>query len=133
MSSATELNTILAEVWSLVRLLRKLEHVTVHPGTSEALKRVRRDVSAHCATLSGIVRALGEGPVDRPSATAAQLGAATDESALWSLWERTIPELTARLDAARAALTDDAQRSALAAIAGNLGENRLWLDRLRPR
>src|ERR1043166_1399117 len=125
-----QLNAILADVWSLVRLMRKLGTKVEHPGAQEALKRVRMDCSAHCATLSGIIRSLGAGPVDQPGSLAKQVEAIEEEPQLWSLLDNSCNDIDRRIPNILPSFETDAHRDALTAIQQNLQENRLWLKRV---
>jgi bacterioferritin (cytochrome b1) len=64
----TKLNEILADEWACVRALRRAESLSDEPGTREVIKRVRKDCSVSCVSLANIVRGLGGGPTDTPSA-----------------------------------------------------------------
>lgn len=132
-ATAEQLNAILADVWSLVRLLRKLESMTEHPGTKEALKRVRMDFSAHCASLSGLIRRFGTGPVDKPGELARRIESVGDERDLWELLTRTISSAHHRLGDLQPPMEKGPLRDHVTAIAHNLSENRLWIERLVPR
>ena len=132
-ATAEQLNAILADVWSLVRLLRKLESKTEHPGTKEALKRVRVDFSAHCASLSGLIRNFGAGPVDKPGELARKIGSMDDEPELWELLTRTISSAHERLGSLQPPLENGPLRDHVKAIAHNLSENLLWIERIVPR
>jgi len=63
-----KLNEILAGEWSCVRTLRRAESLCDEPGQREVIKRVRKDCSVNCVNLANVVRGLGGGPVDIPSA-----------------------------------------------------------------
>jgi bacterioferritin (cytochrome b1) len=63
-----KLNEILADEWAAVRALRRAEKVCVEPGLIEVIKRVRKNSSVTCVSLSGVIRALGGRPTDVPSA-----------------------------------------------------------------
>ena len=63
-----KLNEILADEWSCVRTLRRAESLCDEPGQREVIKRVRKDCSVNCVSLANIVRGLGGGPTDIPSA-----------------------------------------------------------------
>lgn len=62
-----KLNEILADEWSCVRVLRRAEALCKDPGPLEVIKRVRKDCSVNCVSLSNAVRALGGRPTDVPS------------------------------------------------------------------
>jgi len=63
-----KLNEILADEWACVRALRRAESLCDDPGKREVIKRVRKDCSVNCVSLAGVVRSLGAGPTDIPSA-----------------------------------------------------------------
>jgi hypothetical protein len=63
-----KLNEILADEWACVRALRRAESLCDDPGKREVIKRVRKDCSVNCVSLAGVVRGLGAGPTDIPSA-----------------------------------------------------------------
>ena len=63
-----KLNEILADEWACVRTLRRAESLCDDPGKLEVIKRVRKDYSVNCVSLANVVRALGGGPTDIPSA-----------------------------------------------------------------
>ena len=63
-----KLNEILADEWACVRALRRAESLCDDPGKLEVIKRVRKDCSVNCVTLANVIRALGAGPTDIPSA-----------------------------------------------------------------
>jgi hypothetical protein len=64
----TKLNEILADEWACVRALRRAESLCDDPGKLEVIKRVRKDCSVNCVSLANVVRGLGAGPTDIPSA-----------------------------------------------------------------
>lgn len=63
-----KLNEILADEWACVRVLRRVESLCDDPGQREVIKRVRKDCSINCVSLANVVRGLGGGPADIPSA-----------------------------------------------------------------
>ncbi len=63
-----KLNEILADEWACVRVLRRAESLCDDPGKLEVIKRVRKDCSVNCVSLANVVRGLGGGPTDIPSA-----------------------------------------------------------------
>jgi bacterioferritin (cytochrome b1) len=63
-----KLNEILADEWACVRTLRRAESLCDDPGKLEVIKRVRKDCSVNCVNLANVVRGLGGGPTDIPSA-----------------------------------------------------------------
>src|SRR5579859_3629124 len=63
-----KLNEILADEWACVRTLRRAESLCDDPGQLEVIKRVRKDCSINCVSLANVVRDLGGGPADIPSA-----------------------------------------------------------------
>jgi bacterioferritin (cytochrome b1) len=63
-----KLNEILADEWACVRTLRRAESLCDDPGKLEVIKRVRKDYSVNCVSLANVVRGLGGGPTDIPSA-----------------------------------------------------------------
>lgn len=65
---AAKLNEILADEWACVRTLRRAESLCDEPGKREVIKRVRKDCSVNCVSLANMVRGLGGGPTDIPSA-----------------------------------------------------------------
>jgi hypothetical protein len=65
---ADKLNEILADEWACVRALRRAESACDDPGKLEVIKRVRKDCSVNCVSLAGVVRQIGGGPTDIPSA-----------------------------------------------------------------
>jgi hypothetical protein len=65
---AAKLNEILADEWACVRALRRAESGCDDPGQREMIKRVRKDCSVNCVSLANVVRGLGGGPTDIPSA-----------------------------------------------------------------
>lgn len=62
-----KLNEILADEWSCVRVLRRAEAMCKDPGQLEVIKRVRKDCSVNCVSLSSVIRTLGGRPTDVPS------------------------------------------------------------------
>ena len=62
------LNEILADEWACVRTLRRAESLCDDPGRREVIKRIRKDCSVNCVSLANVVRGLGGGPTDIPSA-----------------------------------------------------------------
>ena len=64
----TKVNEILADEWACVRTLRRAESICDDPGKLEVIKRVRKDCSVNCVSLANVVRGLGAGPTDMPSA-----------------------------------------------------------------
>ena len=132
-ATAEQLNAILAHIWSLVRLLRKLESRTEHPGTKEALKRVRMDCSAHCASLSGLIRNFGTGPVDKPGELARKIESMDDERELWELLDAGLDEGCTQIQSTISGLGEESHRKELTSVEHNLRENRQWLQRLAPR
>jgi hypothetical protein len=69
MSSLVEkLNEVLADEWACVRALRRAESLCQDPGPLEMIKRVRKDTSVGCVTLSSVIRQLNGHPTDLPSA-----------------------------------------------------------------
>ena len=131
--SAERLNAVLADVWSLVRLLRELESKVEHPGTKEALKRVRVDFSAHCASLSGLIRNFGAGPVDKPGELARKIESIESESELWRLLDAGLDEGCTQIQSTISGLGEESHRKELTSVEHNLRENRQWLQRLAPR
>lgn len=132
-SHAEVIHAVLAELWSLVRLLRKLGGLVEHPGTQEALKRVRMDLSGHCAALSALVRELGSRPIDSPSETARQIESTQQERDLWSLLDKGLEGICSRLHSVSFLLTSPHHRQHVGAIESSLHENRRWLGQIRPR
>ncbi|HUI06665.1 MAG TPA: DUF6306 domain-containing protein [Verrucomicrobiae bacterium] len=65
---AAKLNEILADEWACVRALRRAEPRCDDPGQREMIKRVRKDCGVNCVSLANVVRGLGGGPTDIPSA-----------------------------------------------------------------
>ena len=65
---AAKLNEILADEWACVRALRRAESRCDDPGQREMIKRVRRDCSFNCVSLTNVIRGLGSRPTDMPSA-----------------------------------------------------------------
>ncbi len=63
-----KLNEVLADEWACVRTLRRAESLCDDPGMLEIIKRVRKDCSVNCVNLANVVRGLGGGPADIPSA-----------------------------------------------------------------
>ena len=63
-----KLNEILADEWACVRTLRRAESLCDDPGKREVIKRVRKDCSVNCVNLANMIRGLGGGPTDIPSA-----------------------------------------------------------------
>lgn len=63
-----KLNEILADEWACVRTLRRAESLCDDPGRREVIKRVRKECSVNCVSLANVVRGLGGGPTDIPSA-----------------------------------------------------------------
>lgn len=63
-----KMNEILADEWACVRTLRRAESLSDEPGKREVIKRVRKDCSVNCVSLANMVRRLGGGPTDIPSA-----------------------------------------------------------------
>jgi len=63
-----KLNEVLADEWACVRTLRRAESLCDDPGMLESIKRVRKDCSVNCVNLANVVRGLGGGPADIPSA-----------------------------------------------------------------
>ena len=88
------------------------------------------DCSAHCATLSQIIRGLGAGPVDQPGSLAKQIEAIAEEPQLWSLLDCSLKDTGQRIANILPSPEMDANRGALTAIQQNLQENRLWLKRV---
>jgi len=119
-------------MWSLVRLLRKLEAAMEHPGASEALKRVRFDATAHCAALSQLVRNRGAGPVDKPGPLSQRSDAAQTTAELWRLLQGAFEDLKTRAGELAQGAQSPAERDVLAGIAKNLDENQRWLAALMP-
>ena len=64
---AAKLNEILADEWACVRALRRAEARCDDPGQREMIKRVRRDCSFNCVSLTNVIRGLGGRPTDIPS------------------------------------------------------------------
>ncbi len=63
-----KLNEILADEWACVRALRRAEPLCDDPGKTEVIKRVRKDCSVNCVSLTNVIRGLGGRPTDIPSA-----------------------------------------------------------------
>ena len=63
-----KLNEVLADEWACVRTLRRAESLCDDPGKREVIKRVRKDCSVNCVSLANVIRGLGGGPTDIPSA-----------------------------------------------------------------
>ena len=64
----TKLNEVLADEWACVRTLRRAESLCDDPGKFEVIRRVRKDCSVNCVSLANVIRGLGGGPTDIPSA-----------------------------------------------------------------
>jgi bacterioferritin (cytochrome b1) len=62
-----QLNEILADEWACVRTLRRAEALCDDPGKREVIKRVRKDCSVNCVSLTNAIRSLGGRPTDIPS------------------------------------------------------------------
>jgi hypothetical protein len=63
-----KLNEVLADEWACVRVLRRAESLCDDPGKLEVIRRVRKDCSVNCVSLANVIRGLGGGPTDIPSA-----------------------------------------------------------------
>lgn len=63
-----KLNEVLADEWACVRVLRRAESLCDDPGKLEVVKRVRKDCSVNCVSLTNVIRGLGGRPTDIPSA-----------------------------------------------------------------
>lgn len=123
----TKLNEILADEWACVRTLRRAESLCDDPGKLEVIKRVRKDCSVNCVSLANVVRGLGGGPTDIPSARFSLK--LTDESLTDSLdfAQSTQGHIIAEIDAVIDGSGIKPYRDALLTIRKLHAENIRWL------
>ena len=122
-----KLNEILADEWACVRTLRRAESLCDDPGKLEVIKRVRKDCSVNCVSLANVVRGLGGGPTDIPSARFSLK--LTDESLTDSLdfAQSTQGHIIAEIDAVIDGSGIKPYRDALLTIRKLHAENIRWL------
>ena len=123
----SKLNEILADEWACVRTLRRAESLCDEPGQREVIKRVRKDCSVNCVSLANIVRGLGGGPTDIPSARFSLKLSDESLTDVLGLAQSTQEHVIAEIDT----LIDDPEvkpcRDALFAVRKLHAENVRWL------